>query len=53
MAHIPTPERIEEIQKITQSEIDKKLEAQIKLGKSFVPTGAGVIPEKIWKAMKK
>lgn len=55
MAHVPTQERIEEVQKITQLAIDEKIKSQTKLGKEFIlPKGgaSGVIPEKIWKKIK-
>lgn len=49
MAQIPTQEEIDKLKSETQAAIDKKIIAQQKLGKDFIPTGAGVIPEKIWK----
>ena len=49
MANIPTLEEIEKLKAETQAAIDEKTLTQKELGKDFVPTGAGVIPEEIWK----
>jgi len=49
MAQAPTQEQVDKLKAETQAAIDKKIISQQKLGKDFVPTGAGVIPEKIWK----
>lgn len=48
MAQIPTQKEIDKLKAQTQAEIDKKIKSQKKLGKGFIPTGAGVIPEDIW-----
>lgn len=52
MASIPTQERIEEIQKLTQAAIEEKTKLQQEEGKDFIPTGAGVVPEEVWKSQK-
>lgn len=49
MAQIPTKEQVDQIKAETQAAIAQKIIDQKKLGKDFVPTGAGVIPEEIWK----
>lgn len=49
MAYIPTQEQIDKLKAETQAAIDKKIISQQKLGKGFVPTDAGVIPENTWK----
>lgn len=49
MANIPTQEQIDKLKAATQAEIDAKIISQKELGKDFIPTGAGVIPEEIWK----
>ena len=49
MARIPTLKEVEKLRAETQAAIDKKIKSQAKLGKDFVPTRAGVIPEAIWK----
>jgi len=52
MAQIPTKEQVEKMQAETQTAIDNKKKLQATQGKDFVPTGAGVIPEKDWQKMK-
>lgn len=49
MANIPTQEQIDKLKAETQAAIDEKILSQKEQGKDFVPTGAGVIPEHIWK----
>jgi len=49
MARVLTPEEAEKIQKEAQKVEDKKIASQLKEGKDFVNTGAGVMPEKVWK----
>ena len=48
MAQIPSKEDVEKLKAETQAAIDQKIIDQKKLGKDFIPTGAGVIPEEIW-----
>lgn len=52
MAKIPTAEQVKKIQKKTQTAIDNKIRNQRVQGKEFAVHGGGVIPEKIWKAIK-
>ncbi len=52
MAQIPTQTQIEEAQYQTQAEIEQKTKEQEAIGKTFVPTKAGVIPEEVWQARK-
>ena len=49
MANIPSTEEVEKLKLQTQKEFEDKLESQKQLGKDFVLTGAGVIPEEVWK----
>lgn len=51
MANIPSIEEVEKLKLETEKEFQDKLESQKQLGKDFVLTGAGVIPEEIWKSL--
>jgi hypothetical protein len=55
MAKRPTEKQIREKQNATQKAIEKKVDAQYKLGKEFhiEPYSPGVVPEKKWQQAKK
>lgn len=53
MAKRPTKYEITQNKIVTNRELVKKQIAQEKLGKTFINTGAGVIPESQWIAFKK
>lgn len=53
MASIPSDKLIKALQEATRKEEKKKLKQQKKQGKTFVNTGAGVIPEQVWQELKK
>lgn len=52
MAQIPTKETIKTIQEATKKAIEEKRESQLKEGKDFIPTKAGVLPEEEWQKHK-
>jgi hypothetical protein len=49
MAQVLKPEESEKIRFEARKVEDKKILSQGKQGKDFVNTGAGVMPEKVWK----
>ena len=52
MAQTPTKIEVKQAQKETQTAISSKVLEQRELGKDFIPTKAGVIPEDVWQARK-
>lgn len=52
MAQIPSNEQVRKMQARTKIAVHKKKLAQKSVGKDFVLTGAGVVPEKIWQSHK-
>jgi hypothetical protein len=53
MAQIPSKATVVKMQKATNKEIAHKKRTQKLKGKDFIPHGGGVLPEPIWKEMKK
>lgn len=53
MATIPSDDLIKKLQEETRKAEKRKKAAQTKQGKDFENHGQGVIPEKVWKEIKK
>lgn len=49
MAQVLSPEESQKIRLEARKVEDKKILSQAKQNKDFVNTGAGVMPEKVWK----
>lgn len=53
MAQVPTVKEAERLKKISETEEANKKRSQARQGKEFVNNGQGVIPEAVWRRIKR